>query len=183
MTQRHHPDIVSPRYPRRLAWLHWIVAAMVIGALIAGSVILDETPNSDPAKIMSLRMHMTLGMLILLLMIWRLVVRFRGPLPPHADAGHAVLNTGAKLAHVALYVLVFGMCISGVALSVMAGLPGIVFGGQGSLPADFSAYAPRAAHGIMAKLLMLVIAAHVAGALYHQLILRDGLLRRMGLRG
>lgn len=178
----HQTPTYPTRYPRRLAWLHWVLAAMVIGALVAGSVILDRTPNSDPAKIMSLRMHMTLGIAILILMIWRLVVRFRGPLPPHADAGNAALNAGAKLAHVALYVLVFGMCASGIALSAMAGLPGIVFGGQGSLPADFAGYAPRAAHGIMAKLLMLVIAAHVAGALYHQLVLRDGLMRRMGLR-
>ena len=41
-------------------------------------------------------------------------------------------------------------------------------------------FAPRAIHYAFSRALMLLIALHVAGALYHALIRRDGLLRRMG---
>ena len=71
-------------------------------------------------------------------------------------------------------------CVSGVAMSVLSGLPAIVFQGVGSLPADFNALPPRAVHGIVAKLLMLLIALHIVAALYHQFVRRDGLLSRMG---
>ena len=167
------------RYPRRLAILHWLIAAMVIGALVAGTFILVPQANDTPGKIISLRLHMSLGVAILVLMGWRLAVRLRGPLPPHAEAGHPALDLLARAAHGALYLLVFGMSLSGIALALMAGIPGVVFGGQGVLPADFDGYAPRAAHGLMASLLMAVIALHVAGAMYHHLVRRDGLLARM----
>lgn len=39
----------------------------------------------------------------------------------------------------------------------------------------------RALHAIAAKLLMALVAVHVAAALWHQAVRRDGLLRRMGL--
>jgi len=55
----------------------------------------------------------------------------------------------------------------------------IVFGGDGVLPADFWAFPVRTVHYVFSRLLMALIALHVAGALYHTLIQKDGLLRRM----
>jgi cytochrome b561 len=40
-------------------------------------------------------------------------------------------------------------------------------------------YPARTVHYVFSRLLMALIALHVAGALYHTFILRDGLLRRM----
>lgn len=173
---------MDARYPRPLAVLHWLLALMIIAALIAGTVLLGDTPNSDPGKIMGLRMHMSLGIAILILMVIRLALRLRGPLPPPSEAGGPMLHLAATVAHVSLYLLVFVMCGSGLALAMQAGLPGIVFGGQGALPPDFHAYAPRAVHGIVATLLMLVILGHVGGALYHHFVLKDGLIARLRVR-
>ncbi|MCI2398460.1 cytochrome b/b6 domain-containing protein [Aliiroseovarius subalbicans] len=168
---RYHPLLVA---------LHWIVAALIIGALIMGGTQLAEMPNSDPGKIAGLRAHMTVGMVIGGLLILRLITRFSTAKPPHADAGNAVLNLGGRVAHWALYGLALLMVASGMGISLSAGLPDIVFGGADTpLPADFSAYPPRAAHGIVSKLLALTILAHVAGWAYHQFIRRDGLIRRM----
>ena len=58
--------------------------------------------------------------------------------------------------------------------------PGIVFGGVGNRPVNVDALPPRAVHGIVAKLLMLAIGLHIAAALCHQFVRRDGLLSRMG---
>jgi cytochrome b561 len=56
----------------------------------------------------------------------------------------------------------------------------VVFQGQGSLPEDFHVSPARLAHGLVAKLLLLTIVAHVAAALYHQWVRKDRLLSRMG---
>jgi cytochrome b561 len=55
----------------------------------------------------------------------------------------------------------------------------VVFGGVGSLPVNFDAIPPRVAHGVLAKLLLLLIGLHAAAALYHQFVRRDGLFSRM----
>ncbi len=168
---RYHPLLVA---------LHWLLALMIIMGLVMGGFVLSETPNDDPFKLVALRMHMGAGIAILVLMVIRLVVRLATAKPPEADIGNAALNMGAKAAHWLFYLAVIAMCASGLAIANMAGLPAIVFGGSGDpLPPDFSAFPPRAAHGALAMLLMVLIAAHVAAALYHQFVRRDGLLGRM----
>ena len=169
------------RYHGALVALHWLLALLLIVALAMGTLALKSVPNSSPDKIAALQGHMVAGGLILLLTLIRLVVRLKTAHPAPATTGNALLDRLAPLTHWGLYGLVLLMAGSGVAMSVLAGLPQIVFGGVGSLPANFDALPPRAVHGIVAKLLMLAIGLHIAAALYHQFVRHDGLLARMGL--
>ena len=171
MPTRYHPVLVI---------LHWLLAFLIIGALIGGSVMLDDVPNSDPAKLGSLRIHMILGLVIGVLMIVRLVTRLRTAHPPEARIGFALADALAPWAHRLLYVLAFAMVGSGMALSIASGLPDAVFG-TAALPESFDAFAPRAVHGIVASLLMALIVLHILAALFHQAVKGDGLLSRMGL--
>ena len=77
-----------------------------------------------------------------------------------------------------LYAAVIGMAVSGLIMALQTGLPGILFGGN-TLPADFWVYPIRSVHYVISRVLMAVITLHIVGALYHTLLLRDGLLRRM----
>lgn len=174
------------RYHPLLVVLHWLLALMIIGGLIMGTYVLAATPNDDPFKLISLRMHMSMGLAILVLMLIRLGVRLLTAKPPHADIGNPVLNRLGVAAHWLFYILVIAMCVSGLATANLAGLREIVFGGSGApLPADFSAFPPRKAHGALATLLTLVILGHVAAGLWHQYVRKDGLFGRMwfGTRG
>ena len=169
-----------PRYSPALVALHWILALMIVVALFVGGPGLSRIDNADPAKIGALQGHMTFGVIVLILMLIRLVVRLRSDKPPHADTGNALVDLAGKVLHWSFYVLVILMCLSGIGISISAGLPAIVFQGSGDpLPPDFFAYPPRIAHGIIANLLMLLVALHVIAALYHQFYLKDGLFRRM----
>jgi cytochrome b561 len=123
---------------------------------------------------------MVFGGLILVLTLIRLVVRLRTEHPAPVVTGMAFADRLAPLVHWGLYALVIVMAASGIGISILAGLPDIVFGGQGALPADFKNFPPRLVHGIVAKLLMLAIALHVGAALFHQLVRKDRLLSRMG---
>lgn len=168
---RYHPALVA---------LHWLLAAFLLIALGMGGLVMAETPNTDPEKLSLLRNHMVFGGVILVLMLVRLGVRLRSATPPHADIGNALLNRVGVWTHWVLYGVVIAMAASGIGTSLAAGLPDIVFFGSGApLPESFDIYTPRLVHGALASILMALIAAHVAAALYHQLVRKDGLFSRM----
>jgi len=169
--RRYHPVMVA---------LHWIVALMILVAVFIGGPSLADIENSDPSKVTALGGHMIWGIVVGVLMLIRLIVRMRSQLPPAADAGNAALNSGAKVAHWGLYLLVFAMVGSGLGIAFSANLFEIAFGGTGlKLPADFSGISARTAHGVIAWLITLLVAMHVIGWGYHQFIRKDGLISRM----
>lgn len=168
------------RYHPALVVLHWLMAILLLLGLGMGTFVLSTLPNSSPDKIGALQGHMIAGGIILVLTLLRLVVRRVTAHPPPASTGFTLADQLAPLAHGTLYVAVLAMAGSGIAMSIGANLPAIVFGGQGNLPADFSHLAARGVHGIVAKPLMVLIALHVIAALYHQWVRRDRLFARMG---
>lgn len=168
------------RYHPLLVGLHWLVAAMVLVSLLVGGPSLVDLKNDDPEKLFGLTGHMIWGLCIGVFMMIRLATRIFSSSPPQADAGSSLLNSGAKAAHVSLYVLVLAMVGSGIGIAISANLFSIVFFGSGApLPEDFNVYSARMAHGIIANLLLILISLHIAGWAYHQFFLRDGLISRM----
>ena len=168
---RYHPLLVA---------LHWIMALMILMALFFGKVLLAPMPNDDPAKVEGLTGHMSIGIIVGVLLVIRLVVRVMSDKPPHAQTGTAILDKIGVATHWVLYGLAGLMVMSGLGTAFAAGLFPIVFGGSGDpIPANLQEFAPRIAHGIVSTLLLLLVALHIAAALYHQFILKDGLFRRM----
>jgi cytochrome b561 len=167
---RYHPLLVA---------IHWLLAFLIVAALALGALVVVKIPNTDPMKLEALRGHMSGGALILMLMLVRLFVRTRTTRPASAATGNPALDRVAWISHRLFYVLVLGLAGSGLFMALQAGLPDIVFAGHGALPADFCMFPVRTVHYAISRLLMALIALHVAGALYHTLILRDGLLHRM----
>jgi cytochrome b561 len=167
---RFHPLLVA---------LHWLLAVMIVASLARGALLLVNYANEDPRKIAQLRLHMIAGSVILALMLVRLLVRTRTAQPAPASSDNPLLNRLAWASHRLLYLLVFGLIGSGVALALETGLPAVVFRGHGTLPPDFWAFTPRLVHYVISRMLMALIALHVTAALYHQFFLKDRLLRRM----
>ena len=166
---RYHPLLVA---------LHWLMALMMLLALTGGT-LLQSLPNEDPNKAGALAGHMTFGLVIGSLLLLRFGVRLATAHPPKATTGNAFLDRIGQATHLVFYVLILGMVMSGMATAQSYGLFDIAFSGSGEpLPPVFD-NGPRAAHGIFATALMALIALHIAAALYHQVMLKDGLLRRM----
>jgi cytochrome b561 len=69
---------------------------------------------------------------------------------------------------------------SGIAISIMSGLPDALFGGS-ALP-ELATLSPRAGHGTGARLLARLVLLHAGAALYHHLISKDRTLTRMSFR-
>ncbi|MGB0466866.1 MAG: cytochrome b [Pontibacterium sp.] len=160
--------------------LHWLIAFAMIGSLAFG-LYLEELPRS-PDKGALIGLHKSVGLLILLFALYRVIHRLRNPLPqpltvsPHwqqklATAVHFVLLAGTLL-----------MPVSGIIMSVGGGYPVGLFGleliaaGEGH---ELLSNAGKAMHGLGGKLLILAIVLHIAGALKHHFIDKDGILKRM----
>ena len=169
VASRHHPVLVA---------LHWLVAAMILGLLGIGYFVLASMPNTDPRKLDILVWHMSGGMAVMALMIVRVIVRARSARPGPAAAGAPIFDRLAGLAHLGLYLVVFSMIVSGWLTGYL--ISG-AFAGQGqTLPARFSDLPTFQVHAALAVVLTLLIAVHVAAALFHQFVLRDGLFQRIG---
>ena len=153
------------RYSPLMVTLHWLTVILIFAAFALGKYS-SFLPN-DANEIPPLRIHMMLGITTLLVIIIRFVARMRTPRPAHASTGNAFLNKIGEFVHYALYLFAFLMAASGLSLSMQAGLPQIVFGGVGSLPADFFDFTARAMHGFIAPALFLLILLHVGAAFYH----------------
>lgn len=98
--KRYHPALVS---------LHWLLAVLIVVALLMGNNILSQIPNDDPEKLFALKLHMITGFIILVLMIIRVIVRGVTQKPAPAETGNALLNKAGGIAHTLLYLLVFAM--------------------------------------------------------------------------
>ncbi|WKZ35209.1 MAG: cytochrome b/b6 domain-containing protein [Anaerolineales bacterium] len=167
--KRYHPVQVT---------LHWLVVFLVVAAFVMGKSM-SGLPN-DANKLMPLASHMGVGFLTLVVIVTRFITRMKLPKPAHVTAGNAFFDWIGKVVHYALYLLVFLTAVSGMSLSMQAGLVPIVFGGSSApLPADFFDFTARMLHGFIAPALLLLVLLHVGAALYHQFLLKDNLLARM----
>jgi len=160
--------------------LHWLMALMILAMLFIGAGMVASVSERHEWL---LHLHKPLGIAILLLVVVRLLVRFstRQPPLPSDLPGWQVL--AAKLSHVLLYALMLVLPLLGWAMISAAGDP-VMLSGSLQLPALVSANATtfaflRKAHGYLAYLLFLTVLLHLAAALFHGWIRRDGVLESM----
>lgn len=169
--------VVASRYQPVLVALHWLLALMIIGLLCLGFFVLANMPNSDPKKLDILVWHMSGGMLVFVLMILRAVIRGWSARPAIAVTGSPRLDRAASLAHIGFYVIVFLMIATGWSTGWL--ISGAFAPNGEPLPDSLAVFPTFQAHAVLATLLAILIVVHVAAALYHQFVLKDGLLRRM----
>ncbi|KAF1032206.1 MAG: Cytochrome b561 [Pseudomonas sp.] len=171
----------QPRFFAPLArLLHWLMALMVIAMLFIGAGLVASVSERHEWLI---HLHKPLGIAILALVIVRLVVRFstRQPALPADMPLWQVL--AAKASHVVLYGLMLVLPLLGWAMISAAGDP-VMLASSVQLPALVGADAHlfsvlRKAHGFLAYVLFLTVLVHLAAALFHGLIRRDGVLQSM----
>ena len=159
--------------------LHWLTAVLIFTALFVGFVMV----NSIGSYATLVRVHMTIGVVILAVVVLRAANRFthRAPaLPSTVGWFEHKLVVGSELG---MYGLLLAQPLVGWAMVSAAGRPVVIFGSL-RLPriAPFDAdlfFVLRQTHSVLAYTLVAVIAAHVSAVLLHTLTLRDGMLSRM----
>ena len=168
------------RYGAVAITIHWLTAILILVMLGTGFRGADMV---DPAaKIAILRIHAIIGITVLVLTIARIIWWLTIDKKPPAVAGESpLLNKAASAVHGLLYLLVFVVVGSGMAMMILSGAGEILFGGAARALPDFFLYPPRIPHEIAALALLALFVAHALAALYHQFIRKDRLLGRMGI--
>lgn len=160
---------------------HWTIAIGVALVLLIG-MCRHLVPHEQKATWMTL--HKSLGLTLMLIMILRLIWRWIDPAPKLPHTVPSWQRNMAGLIHGLLYLLIIAMPLTGWIMSTAAGhLPNIWWLGRVALP-GIPASKPLASlfsdiHTALAWLLGTLIALHVAAALKHHLIDRNGVLQRM----
>ena len=169
-------------YARPARIYHWLIAALVLLMIPAGLIMIREglpRPVQDTLFIF----HKNTGLILFLLMLARVVYRLRHPAPPLPAEIAPWQRRAAELTHLGLYALLILLPISGYlrvrfdrfpieSLDAM-GVPPLVPKSE-ALAGFF-----QTVHQTCAFLLIALLALHIAAALQHALIRRDGIWARI----
>ena len=175
------PSATGPtRYSGLAIALHWLLAAALVVSFAAGLYMVGLPLSLQRLKLYN--WHKWAGISILALSLVRLAWRFRHR-PPADLPMPAWQATAAHATHHLMYVLFFVVPLLGWAYTSAVGFPVVVFGVlplPDFVPADKAlAEQLKPWHAWLAYLLAALTVAHVAAALKHHFIDRDGLLARM----
>src|SRR5215468_11464954 len=160
--------------------LHWLMALCILAMLFIGVGMLSTV---KPKYLTLVSIHKPLGIAILVLALVRLAVRLRYGAPPLPPDLPEPMKLAAQLSHYALYALMIGMPLLGWGMLSAAAYPVVLFGGVHLPP-----ILPRSdglhtllwnAHFYLAFVFFALILMHVAAALFHAFVRRDGVFEAM----
>lgn len=167
------------RYHPALAILHWLIAVIVISQIPLGFL---QIGTQGPLYHTINLFHVNLGFTLLLLMLARIAVRLRVGAPPRLPGTPEWTHVLARTNHVLLYVVIIVQTFLGLAVTDAQGFPLKwleiipIWAPIGESPVRTVLLA---VHRNLAFLLVALIAAHIAGALYHRIVLHDATLARI----
>ncbi len=161
--------------------LHWLMAIALFAMLVSGVVMVTSLQYHAAL----LDWHRPLGIVILGLVMVRFINRLRNPPPALPTDLPRWQVIAAHASHWALYTLMFVLPLIGWAMLSAAGYPIRMtdsFYLPTIIPQSTTAYGIlRPLHGLLAYLFFLAILGHLAAALYHAWVRRDGVFSQMAL--
>jgi cytochrome b561 len=178
-----NPSFAEPdSYTRTAIALHWLIALLIVCGFALGWVMTD-IPGITPTKLKYFSWHKWIGVTVFALAVLRILWRatHTGPsLPRRMTPWQRV---AAQLVHLLLYLLMIAIPLSGYLYSSASNIP-VVYLGIVPLPMligpdQHLKVVLKAVHIALNYSLLALVALHVAAAVKHQWLDRDGLLSRM----
>ena len=171
----------TSKFGLEMILLHWIIAAAMAVAVIYGLISgYAETAEETRSAMV---VHQSIGMLILALAFVRVAARLRRPAPPLPPGMPGYQKAAAAITHILLYFMLFAFPVSGYVALAARGRTISIFG-LFDLPNILSPDLSLAAtaddlHVTAQWTLYGLVILHVVAALYHQFVVKDGVLLRM----
>ena len=171
----------TARYGGVAIALHWTSAALVVGGLALGLYMTGL--DVSPAKLRYYAWHKWIGVTVFLTAAARLAWRAAVPPPPLPDTVPQWQRRAAAAVHRLLYALLIAIPISGWLYSSASGVQ-VVYLGVLPLPDPIGKDREAArwlllVHRSLNFTLAAAVTVHVAAALWHRFVARDGVLARM----
>ncbi len=140
--------------------LHWLIAILIVTAWFTGEGAEEAMEVVEDGGVAGFVPHVAVGLSILALVVVRVLVRLTRGAPAAPGAPGSLTARAADWGHRLIYLLMIAVPLGGISVFFLGLDVGEI-------------------HGLAANLLMLVVLGHALMALYHQYVLKDGLLRRM----
>jgi cytochrome b561 len=173
---------ITEPYSKRMVIIHWLTLLLLIVAWYLGDALIDARIEKN-ATLIGYFAHALMGGAILLLTILRMTFRGVDGTPP--PLGNSVMDIVARGVHHGLYVLLILLSITGF-MTLLTSTVGMALVTNTAilLPAEYTgpSVIPHSVHEILVTVMMVVVLVHILGAIKHQFIMKDGLMRRMSLR-
>ncbi len=170
------------RYTRVAAWLHWLIGVLLIAEIVFGLALDDIAPRGTPARGGVINLHKSFGIVLGLLVVARVAWRIGHARPPWPATMSTRRQRAADLGHLALYATMVVAPLAGY-LGSNFSKHGVRFFGTTLAPwgPDWpAAYSFLVGlHDASTYLLLVLVTGHVAMALEHALVERDGVFARI----
>ena len=152
------------RYSKIQIALHWLVVLLFAFNYIVsdgmGQALRTKLEGGVPDSLVS-TLHPPIGIAVLVLTVLRLLARWRLGAPDLPAGNHRLLDLAAHWGHRALYLGLVLIPVTGILAW------GVGIGAAGE------------AHEVVVNLTVLLVLGHAAAALFHQFVLKDGVMDRM----
>jgi len=176
-------------------WLHWITAALFLGAYMSFYYRHWFTEGRSPEGFTALQIHASIGVTVFVVVVLRLLWRFTNR-APNEEPGTKMTHLAAKLGHYALYAIIILMPITGYMgfggstnYFFLFEIPRfadtqifemLVTNGLGMTFEEFEGPVDFIHKDILgACVVWILIVGHATAALYHHYVLEDRTLKKM----
>ena len=154
----------AEKYSKTQIYLHWAIALMVIFQIVLNDGIVNlwkQRMDGTIENVATINPHAIVGILIFVLMAWRLLERVRHGVPALPASESPIFGMIAKATHILFYVLLLAMPISG------------------ALAWFFGFTLPASTHSLAKYVLVPLVVLHIGAALLHHFVLKTDVLKRM----
>jgi cytochrome b561 len=170
------------RYTKPAIALHWIIAAGVLSLIGLGLYMVD-IPRGTPERAFFYNLHKSIGVTLAILILVRLWWRAKNPPPPLPGSLPAWQAKASKISHALLYVCLIVMPIAGFSASQFTKY-GVTYFGLFKIPPMGTENKEiyellQGVHGFTSQLLIVLLVIHIAAALKHLIVDKDGVFQRM----
>jgi cytochrome b561 len=161
--------------------LHWLTLVLLVASFTL-AISMVNMPFS-PRKLEFYSWHKWVGVTIFLVVLLRLGWRLVNPVPQQPSGMPRWQQRLAGSSHAALYAILIVMPITGWIMSSALNLP-VVYLGLVHIPSPFGVdralgETMKTVHLSLAVALLVLVTIHALAALYHHIVLRDDVMRRM----
>lgn len=172
----------NSKYGSLAKWLHWIIAILIIVMLVVG-FFMGDLPKETGLQGFTYNAHKITGLIILLLVCIRFIWTLINVKPDLPGTPSFLEKFAERSVHWLFYLVMFAMPLSGWIMATAAGYNPHMFGIHFAMPfihkskslSDFA----ESTHEIIAWVIIVLLVLHIAAALFHHIVKKDDVLKRM----
>ena len=167
---------LTDKFSKGIIIIHWVSALLIFALFFLGLSMADLDAKE---KMVLLKPHAALGLLLFILTVVRSVMFFSSKRPADLKTGSRFNDKLAVGIHNAFYILLLIVGASGIATMIIGGYGDALQTGDLTLIKASEEIGPLKAHGLRAYLIMVLVALHIIGMVKHFVLTRENTLKRI----